>query len=200
MTPALLGVRDWVMKNKGSPDETIGPDSSVSYKALPERLAKAIMKEIPTYNIHEYGYRGRTLKRAPKVAFKINKNVPYNHVILIKYSSPEMWAPPHHDKQEGVPGKGAHDIIADTSIVSITLCQPGDERTFTVEADNGSFKWSRKLEDRDVFVLGPETNKIATHSVPKEGREGQIRYSLIFRTVKLQDLDALMDKNATKTK
>jgi len=199
MPPVLLKVRKWLLKRlslgKTDGDEGVGPDSWCSVDALPKKLKRAVMAEIGQYNIHEYGYRGGTLRRAPKVAFKINAAVPLNHVILIRYSSPNHHAPDHHDKQEGVKGQGAKDILAKTPIVSLTLCGDGDERTFAVTADSGSWAWKKKLGDGDLFVLGPKTNKIATHGVPKEGRKGQVRYSLIFRSVKLLDLQKLAKKS-----
>ena len=200
MTPALLNVREWIQQrlSLGNGDaEVVGPDSWWSAAALPKQLREAVMAEVETYNIHPYGFRMTTLKRAPKVAFKIDAPGPLNHVILIRYSGPEHHAPEHHDKQEGVKGAGAKDILASTPIVSITLCADGDERTFSVTADDGAWAWKKKLGDGDLFVLGPETNKVAKHGVPKEGRKGQVRYSLIFRSVKLLDVNQLAKKSKT---
>ena len=201
MTPALQKLRKFIVDHIGTPHgERVGPDSWCETEAVPIDLMEAVMAEIPTYCIHLYGYRASELKRAPKVAFRLNSSEPLNHVIIIRYSGPEHHAPPHHDKQEGVAGQGAKDILKDTPIVSVTACANGDERTFTVAADDGSWDWRKKLGNRDLFVLGPETNKSATHEVPKEGRKGQVRYSMIFRTVKLIDLEELSRKSERKKK
>jgi hypothetical protein len=195
MPPALLKLREWLIQRPPS-GERVGPDSWWEKEAVPAEMMDAVVTEMKSYDIHEYGFRAATLKRAPKVAFKLNTADPFNHVIIIRYSGPGHYAPDHHDKQDGVGGQGAKDILANTPIVSITACDTGNERTFTVKADDGSWNWAKKLGNRDVFVLGPETNKLATHGVPKEGREGQVRYSIIFRHVRRINVNALAEKAA----
>lgn len=51
--------------------------------------------------------------------------------------------------------------------------------------------WEKRLGDGDVFVLGPETNIQYKHAVPKEGKAGCIRFSIIYRSVACMDLTEL---------
>ena len=204
MGPAMLKLRTCILELISSPPsgrELVGPDSYVCRGCVPVDIMEAARVEMQSHAIHEYGYRGNTLGRAPKAGFFYHEQdqpaQPLNSLLNIRYSSPKHWAGPHRDKQDGVEGHGAKDILAATPIVSVTFAAPGSERTFKVTALDGSFEWSEKLSDGDVFVLGSETNKIAEHSVPKEGAEGQVRDSLIFRSVGLKDISALEAKSST---
>jgi alkylated DNA repair dioxygenase AlkB len=102
-----------------------------------------------------------------------------NHCIVIKYEGPQHFAPPHHDKQAGVEGSGAKDIMVGTSIYSVSL---GEPRTFQLLDNNENVVWSQKLAHGSLFQLHPETNKALKHEVPKEN-VGGTRYSIIFRSI-----------------
>lgn len=143
---------------------------------------------------------GSTLKRAPKREYYLENKTELNHCIIIRYSGPQHFAPPHHDKQEGTQGVGAKDILPDTDIVSVTITSPGEERLFTIqEPTDGTLVWQKRLGDGDVFMLGPQTNKRYKHAVPSEGQHGSVRYSIIYRSVRTMDL-AVLEKDAEKRK
>lgn len=108
-----------------------------------------------------------------------------NHCLIIRYANgTDHHAPPHHDKQEGVPGTGATDIRSGTSIFDLSI---GTPRTFCIEREDGSPVWSRKLQEGSMLVLTALGNRTYKHSVPKEPAVKTHRYSIIFRSVRLAD-------------
>ena len=98
---------------------------------------------------------------------------------MILYTGKKHFAPAHSDKQQGVAGSGAKDIVAGTTIFSISV---GKARTFQLLKD-GVVVWQQKLAHGSLFKLHPDTNKHFQHAVPPE-EVGGIRYSVILRHIK----------------
>jgi alkylated DNA repair dioxygenase AlkB len=157
----------------------------------------------------EVPIRGKHLKRAPKSEFYFGERVIYrwgqekqaynngqqappilyclreklgeepNHALVIHYKGKKHFAPPHKDKQDGVEVNGAKDIVAGTTIFSISV---GKERTSQLIKDE-VVVWEQKLAHGSLFKLHPDTNKHFKHAVPRENVGGD-RYSIIFRHIK----------------
>ena len=119
-----------------------------------------------------------------------------NHCILIRYDGKPHHAPPHHDKQKGVPrsgGSGARDIDEGTTIFSFSFGVP---RTFEFLSGD-DIVWSKKLGRGSLLCLSPLANQKLKHAVPKED-VGGVRFSAIFRTIKRPDADVLGKAEAGK--
>jgi alkylated DNA repair dioxygenase AlkB len=113
-----------------------------------------------------------------------------NHCIMIKYSDGvDNHAPPHKDKQEGVPGTGAKDMTAGSSFFVFSFGAPRKFELVDGTYVDSKFEqsvclFSHALESGSLLKVGPETNKRYYHAVPKDKDHQGVRYSLIFRTIK----------------
>lgn len=110
-----------------------------------------------------------------------------NHCIIIRYSNGRTHHIPwHHDKQEGVPGVGAHDIRQGTTIYNVVVCEPWSARTFQLahplDLDNPIF--SQAMPHGSCIEMSADANKELVHRVPKEKKVLGNRYSLVFRSIK----------------
>lgn len=106
-----------------------------------------------------------------------------NHCIVIEYSDGDKHhAPPHHDRQQGVPGSGAHDMVADTSFFVLTL---GFPRPFQLLDSERNVVWETRLPHGSLLQVTAEMNRDYFHAVPRDpAQPGNCpRYSAIFRTI-----------------
>ena len=144
----------------GAPPETPKPPkwqtSSGSVAPLPQETCDELLAWRRSLEFRLYPFRGRLLKRSPKLEWRREEGVGtyrwgqerrsqqwgdvgfppplqklvdaagdpnVNHVIVISYAHGEArHIPWHSDKQEGVPGSGARDIAAGTSIHNFVAC------------------------------------------------------------------------------
>ena len=95
--------------------------------------------------------------------------VQFNHVMLNKYDSGDVYIGLHADSLE-------NRVIAAVSL--------GVERTFimrhrTLKGENGLRKW--KLGNGSLFVMQGETQQFWKHEIPKEPKIKEGRISLTFR-------------------
>jgi alkylated DNA repair dioxygenase AlkB len=95
--------------------------------------------------------------------------VQFNHVMLNKYDSGDVYIGLHADNVE-------NRVIATVSV--------GAERTFvmkhrTRKGDEGVKKW--KLGDGSLFVMQGDTQRFWKHEIPKEPKIKEGRISLTFR-------------------
>lgn len=112
-------------------------------------------------------------------------NASHNHIIVSRYNDgSEHHVPPHKDKQDGVNGAGAKDMIAGTSFDVFSF---GTPRRFEISDDNGEVLWAKPLAHGSLVHVTAETNKREKHGVPKDRgwEQGELgpRISVIFRTV-----------------
>lgn len=107
-----------------------------------------------------------------------------NHCIIIRYSDGQQHhAPPHRDRQEGVPGNGAHDMAADTSFFVLSLGYP---RLFQLLAEDQQVVWEERLAHGSLLRVTGAMNRELWHAVPRDPDQpaDQPRYSAIFRTIR----------------
>ena len=95
--------------------------------------------------------------------------VQFNHVMLNRYDSGEVYIGLHSDTLE-------NKVIATVSL--------GAERTFimrhrTIKGDQGKRKWI--LGNGSVFVMQGDTQQFWKHEIPKEPKVKEGRISLTFR-------------------
>ena len=95
--------------------------------------------------------------------------VQFNHVMLNKYDSGDVYIGLHADSLE-------NRVIATVSL--------GAERTFimrhrTLEGENGLQWW--KLGDGSLFVMQGDTQLFRKHEIPKEPKIKEGKISLTFR-------------------
>lgn len=109
MPDHVRSLRDWLLSHRESVAESVATDSYLCPK-LPDAMIHKALQLCEECDFVCYGYRGTVLRRAPKIGFHLLGAADLNHCLIIRYSGPEHFAPPHHDKQEGVPGPGAKDI------------------------------------------------------------------------------------------
>ena len=110
-----------------------------------------------------------------------------NHCIVIAYTDGVKhhikW---HSDKQEGVVGAGARDIVAGTNIYNVVVCD--NPRRFQlarlVGKDVQYVVFDQELTHGSLFTLAALGNKTFKHQVPKEKGWTGTRFSLVFRTIK----------------
>ena len=106
-----------------------------------------------------------------------------NHCIVIKYSDGERHhAPPHHDRQQGVPGNGAHDMAADSSFFVVTL---GFARPFQILDNDLNIAWEERLPHGSLLQVTADLNRTYYHAVPRAPTQPNEnpRFSVIFRTI-----------------
>ena len=147
---------------------------------------------IPIYrwgqNRSEYS-QGRPITEIPaldKVRNRINRETGQccNHCIVIEYSDGKKHhAPPHHDRQVGVDGNGAHDMVAGTSFFVLTL---GYARPFQLLDDKSKVVWEERLPHGSLLRVTAEMNRELLHAVPGDQSQPRDcpRYSAIFRTIR----------------
>ncbi len=154
------------------------------YKELPDG-------SIPVYrwgqNRTEY-LSGRPMEEIPALE-KLRKRIAVkfgeccNHCIIIEYSDgEEHHAPPHHDRQQGVVGNGAHDMAAGSSFFVLTL---GYARPFQLIDQAGDVAWEERLSHGSLLQVTATMNREYLHAVPRDPSQPDDcpRYSVIFRTI-----------------
>jgi len=107
-----------------------------------------------------------------------------NHCIVIEYSDGDKHhAPPHHDRQEGVDGNGARDMVAGSSFFVVTL---GYARPFQLLDRDHNLVWEEALPHGSLLQVTAEMNREFYHAVPRDPAQprAQPRYSAIFRTIR----------------
>jgi len=113
-----------------------------------------------------------------------------NHIIVTKYTTGNNHIPWHQDKQEGVSGAGAKDIVAGTKIYNLIICdnprrfQLAEPSKIGKKGECSEFVFDELLDNGSLLTLTAEGNKQLLHRVPKEKHWNGIRYSIVFRTVK----------------
>jgi hypothetical protein len=127
-----------------------------------------------------------------------------NHCIVICYSDgKEHHIPWHSDKQEGTQGAGAKDICSSTNIYNIIIFEDEDgtkeNRKFQVaypedieekpdgHGDARKYVYNKRTPNGDMIVLTAEGNMAMKHRVPKEKGNNVVRYSIVFRTIKMKE-------------
>lgn len=117
-----------------------------------------------------------------------------NHAIVTRYTDGRVHHIPwHHDKQEGTGGAGAKDIVAGTKIYNIVVCDSPrrfqlayPDRISTEKHGNASeYVFDDDLVDGSLLTLTAEGNRLLKHRVPKQKGWTGVRYSIVFRTLKL---------------
>lgn len=208
----------------------------------PRRVQK-LLKFCKSQKFEELAYRGKTLKRSPKVIFRRDESVgvyrfgqekqaygagfvgPFpkvlerlvkkiekeydehsiNSAIIIKYShGTEHHIPWHSDKQEGVSGAGAKDMVAGSTFYNVMVYEGKRNRHFqlanvsdlpetssTGHETPASYQFNKRTRNGAMVVITAEGNKRMKHRVPKEkGWEGE-RYSIVFRCIKSRGVPPL---------
>lgn len=118
-----------------------------------------------------------------------------NHAIIICYRhGTQQHIPWHHDKQEGVRGAGARDIVAGSSIYNVVVCD--NPRVFQLaypedieaHADGHGkasvYQFNAPLTHGSMVALTAEGNRRLKHRVPKEKGWKGLRFSIVFRSMK----------------
>ena len=106
-----------------------------------------------------------------------------NHCIVIRYSDGQHHhAPPHRDRQAGVPGNGAHDMAVATSFFVVTVGYP---RLFQFVDAKQAIVWQERLAHGSLLQVTADLNRSLWHTVPRAPEEpnDRPRYSVIFRTI-----------------
>jgi len=158
-------------------------DLSTWYRPTLKVYGKSVLqsREIaayaPDYEF-EHKYSGTTIDirtEYPPVLSSIQNmvesklGVRFNHVMLNKYDSGDVYIGLHADNVE-------NRVIATVSL--------GAERTFimrhrTLKGEKGLYKW--KLENGSMFVMQGDTQLFWKHEIPKEPKIKEGRISLTFR-------------------
>ena len=107
------------------------------------------------------------------------------HVIVISYTHGEAHHIPwHSDKQEGVPGSGAKDIVAGTSIHNFVVCDGPRSFQLAPAGDLTQYFFNRPLLHGEMVTLTAKGNRLLKHRVPKEPGWSGNRFSIVLRCVR----------------
>lgn len=97
----------------------------------------------------------------------------YNHTVVNRYVTGEDYIGYHRDKNK--------DFVTDSSVITVSL---GTPRPFYLRNDKTKEVVKVLLDPGSVFVLGPVTNKLWKHSIPKKTDVGEMRISVTIRCIK----------------
>lgn len=142
------------------------------------------------YNFATIGFPEVLQKLVDKIG---DENI--NHIIVIKYTNGMIHHIPwHNDKQEGVEGHGAKDIVGETTIYDVVVCDK--PRVFQLarysdipESEDGhseatQYAFNQAMTHGSMITISAQGNKTMKHRVPKEhGWKGN-RFSIVLRCVK----------------
>jgi hypothetical protein len=98
-----------------------------------------------------------------------------NHVIGTRYRNENDNIAPHSDKYG--------DLVQDSVITSLSFGATRELLFEPIAAGQGA-RFTIPLENGTLFIMGPRTNAMYTHCVPKSETPTLQRMSLIFRQVK----------------
>ena len=187
-------------------------------RPLPQESCDELLAWCLTLEFQLYPFRGRFLKRSPKLEWRLAADVgtyrwgqerrsqewgkvgfppllqqlvdaagdpDVNHVIVISYTDGELHHIPFHsDKQEGVPGSGAKDIVAGTLIHNFVVCDSPRVFQLAPTGDLTKYFFNRPLLHGEMLTLTAKGNRLLQHRVPKEpGWKGR-RFSIVLRRVR----------------
>ena len=181
----------------------------VNFEVKENFITEDEAEAIKNVEVREYGFRGRTLKRAPKQGFYRNDRVvyswgqhssehereeqfpkwmeqiaerlaePVNHAIVIKYAHGTETHAPWHSDKSEHLGRKTGCMKRGTGFYVISV---GDPRLFQMGEKN-NVCWESKLPHRSMLFISAENNVRYKHCVPQDRTWSGERWSLIFRTI-----------------
>ncbi|GAB5363870.1 hypothetical protein AAMO2058_000920500 [Amorphochlora amoebiformis] len=111
-----------------------------------------------------------------------------NHCVLNLYRNKDDYIGPHSDKML--------DIQQGSQIISISL---GEMRPMILISNDCKHMQTIHLPHGSIFVIGPKTNKLWKHSIPKVKKEVGVRVSLTIRNIATHVTFDESDKTKTPT-
>ena len=197
-------------------------------RPLPPETCDELLAWCLSLEFRLYPFRGRLLKRSPKLEWRREEGVGtyrwgqeqrsqswgevgfppllqklvdavgdpnVNHVIVISYTHGEAHHIPwHSDKQEGVPGSGAKDIVAGTSIHNFVVCDSPRLFQLAPAGDLTQYFFNRPLLHGEMVTLTAKGNRLLKHRVPKEPGWSGNRFSIVLRCVRASPPEPLRRK------
>ena len=97
----------------------------------------------------------------------------YNSALINKYEDNESFMPPHGDTE--------NEIVSGSDIVTISL---GETRSILFTSKSEETVGETEIAHGEVFVMSQSTQKMFSHTIPKENNKCGARLSITLRMLK----------------